>query len=172
MESERPTSPPSPNAYSTAPSSPSELSVASSVTLTDDSDWIDFGSLPYETRHRYFDLLLLGFRLQVNSRWRAARVLSGETPTASPSPSNASVSSLDLEEVPPPIEPEPEYANAQVQTNLVAINTTEDLTRLTRDLPEDFWDDDLSEGGEPRRGERVVEYAEDCLREWFETSTL
>ena len=98
--------------------------------------------------------------------------MSGDTPTASPSPSNASVSSLDLEEVPPSIEPETEYADAQVQTNLVAINTTEDLSRLTRDLPEDFWDDDLSESGEHGRGERVGEYAEDWLREWFQTSAL
>ena len=163
-----PPAPESPNTYSTAPSSPSELSDASSVTLAEqqDTEWIDFGSLPYDVRHRFFDLFLIGFCLQVSTGWRAARVGSG-TPTPSPPPSNDSVSSLDLNE-----EPETEYADAQVQTDLVAVNTTEDLTRLTQDLPADFWEDDLSESGELGRGEHLVEYAEDCLREWLQTSTL
>ena len=169
----------SPDTYSTAPSSPSELSDVSSVTATvvDETDWVDFGSLPRDLRYHFFDLFLINFRLRVSSRLRAARVDWNEgSSTASPQPSNASVSSLDLSDVAPPYEPEPEteYADAQVQTNLVAANTTEDLSLLTQDLPADFWDDDLSESGEFGGRERVgeYEYAEECLREWFQIASL
>ena len=38
----------------------------------------------------------------------------------------------------------PTYCDSGVQTDLYAANTTEDLDKLTADLPNDFWDDEFA----------------------------
>lgn len=150
--------------------------------------WTDVTTLEYSERHELLDDLTRRFKFLVYNPEDPSYlvVIAREqelplndilpSPWSTPSHRNESsdsISTLNLDAV----TPEADHSDAQVQTNLVASQTTEDLSLLTQDLPDDFWDDDLSQSGEtqpgprPQRGaEKSVEQRRSDIEDWIQSS--
>ena len=122
--------------------------------------WLDFDTITYDQRHRLFDELCWGYHFRLNTtelpEYQLAAAVREEGEERPPFGSDFDNFIVNFDGTVAPLSPEPDdhinWEDKEVQTLLVADQTTEDLELLTANLPDDFWVDDIANDDEHGTG--------------------